>query len=226
MFAEEKKDQMEQTSKELKTDNEDIEEEFHEISVSEQIRRLQEEINRSISKQVEHKTWRKLSARDVRQNNTKTQNDEKEAVKSKFVGDCTANSISNSDKTVKEVSKKGFPKRVSYAENEVTVFTFTEEAPESLCSIPEVDLKRCSTRQQVPENDTPTVTPPINIEFDHKAPVNQSTIANEDKDCNENIPVLPSVKKLVSKFQILKTSEDEHQSTKKVLDINDIKKKG
>ena len=86
-----------------------------------------------------------------------------------------------------------------------------------------VDFKRFSTRQQVPENNTLSATPPTGIEFDHRALVNKSTMADEDKDCNENIPVLPSVKKLVSKFQILKTSEDDGESAKKVLYINDIK---
>ena len=216
MFAEENKDQMEPISKEFKTDNEEIEEESHEISVSEQIKKLQEEINLSLAKQVEYKTWRKQSAKDACQNNTTTQNNEKEIVTSKFAKDCTENSISNNDKSIQEVSKKNSSKRVSYAENEVTVFTFTEEAPESLCSIPEVDFKRFSTRQQVPENDTLSMTPPTGNEFDHKALVNKSTMADENKECNENIPVLPSVKKLVSKFQIPKTSEDKQQSTKKV----------
>ena len=96
------------------------------------------------------------------------------------------------------------------------MFTFTEDAPESVRSIPKVDFKQCLTRQQVPENDTPHVTPPTDFESELKVLVNQSPIINKVKESNENVPVLPSVKKLVSNFQILKTPKTRGRAPKRL----------
>ena len=113
-------------------------------------------------------------------------------------------------------------KRVSYAKNEVTVFGSQNEllnlhsAQETLVNH---SFKR--SRQIHPSSYVAPEEPPRNVSDDHNGrgnsvsvnhPVkNNSDTESDEMENEEQVPVLPSVKNLSNKFQVLKTSESKPQ---------------
>ena len=89
---------------------------------------------------------------------------------------------------------------MSYAKNEVIVFTFTEEAPNSLTVIPEVTNNRSSCRQIHPAKHIAPAYPPTAGGDDLDLKHTEDTKSDADND-SEDVPVLPSVKELATKFK-------------------------
>ena len=175
--------------------------------MSEEIKRFEGEINKVAVENVKYPTW-KQQRKGAKQTG-ESQGNVKDITKK--IDKYQPHQLPPQEKFVLQehiVASELSPKRennktVTYAENEVTVFTFTEETPNSLTVIPEVTDNRSSSRQIQPSLHTAPADPPT-------ADSDNLTIRlNEDEkgDVEEDVPVLPSVKKLANKFQVNKADD-------------------
>ena len=95
----------------------------------------------------------------------------------------------------------------------MTVFTFSEETPNSLTVIPEVTNNRSSSRQIQPDLHTAPADPPT-------ADSDELTIIHtkdNTSDAEKDVPVLPSVKQLANKFQVHKADDPKPVIVKKTV---------
>ena len=188
---------------------EEICDEMTTLSVAEEIRKLQKEINKVAGENVQFPAWKQQRA-GARQNK-----ENKEMIKEIKSKDENKNRSLNEKHiaTLEEPKKK----KVSYPENEVTVFTFTEEAPNSLVVIPEMNKNRISSRQINPGLHTAPADPPAAVN-DHLNMKHTDDSKIVDKDDSEDVPVLPSVKELANIFKVIKPVDNRKENvTKKVI---------
>ena len=169
------------------------------VSVGEEIRRLQEEIQKSAVENGKFATWKqkKINKKHVIKDKSKDDPEKSEEIKPK-----PRTNLSSNIKFVIRDSKPIPAKRVSYAEKEVTVFTYCEE--DSLPTIQEVqDLTQTSTDKQKIEVEEKSKT---EKQRNHEKSNVQPT-SNENYEDKKEPSLLPSVKKLASKFQVINVKE-------------------
>jgi hypothetical protein len=199
-------------TRELSDVSKQVEEDSPEImthSVSEEIKRFQGEINKVAVENVKYLTWKqqRTGAKQTREIQGNVKYTEKDLDKFQPLqlppqGKCV---LQESIIAPELPPKRKNNKKVTYAENEVTVFTFTEEAPNSLTVIPEVTNNRSLSRQIQPSMHIAPADPPIADSDDLIVILKDDTKG----DAEEDVPVLPSVKKLANKFQVNKVDDPD-----------------
>jgi len=174
------------------------------LSVSEEIKKLQQEIAKVTVENVKYPSWKRQrieawQARNCKESEKDTKRDNGKPHLQKIAPQeemCVAQEL--------PPKKTGVPKKVSYAENEVTVLLFTEEAGNSL--IPEEENKRSSSRQIHPDSHIAPAEPPRNINDDLSI---EHVDDIKDGACEDtaDVSVLPSVKELANKFKVKKAED-------------------
>ena len=174
------------------------------VSVSEEIKRFQEEITKACEENEQYQTWKQQRAG---QNHDIPPNIPPRGVGSILVPKLPAR-------------KKSFPKRVSYAKNEVTVLGTLDEINTQVSVNKDTERSVLSSRQIDPSLYTAPADPPVTDNEDLTD--TDDDTADEEK---EDIPVLPSVKQLANKFQILEPYKTQPAlTTKQVRITGGIKK--
>ena len=169
------------------------------VSVSEEIKRFQEEITKVSEENGKYHNWKHQRAG---QNHNIPPD-----IPPRGVGSILAPTLPS--------KKKSFPKRVSYAKNEVTVLGTSDEINTHAKVNKDTEKSVISSRQIDPNLYEVPADPPHTDNTDH-TDTSDDEAGDEDKD---DIPVLPSVKQLANKFQILKPYKTEPPMTTKQVRI-------
>ena len=154
-------------------------------SVLEEVARFQEEINKVAVNNVKYPTWKQQ--RLARRHSSP-------AEKLQRISEDTPNHNNNNPKAGNITEKDNVQKRVTYAENEVTVFQYVEEDLSSL------ESSVSSHRQLQPSTHIAPADPPKYTDDN-----TEDYDDTEDKDSIGEVPTLPSVKELASRFTVMKT---------------------
>ena len=166
------------------------------VSVSEEVKKFQQEITKACEENGKYKNWKHQRT-----------GERQRSMRRKTLAYFDIGSGSNSPPEIPPrgmgilapklpSKKKSVPKRVSYAENEVTVFE-TSHFPVSQ----DVEKSYISSRQIEPSVYVAPAYPPSANENDDLSDTSVDDSDGDDEE--EDIPVLPSVKQLANKFQIL-----------------------
>lgn len=190
------------------------------ISVSEEIKKFQTEINKASIDNVTFPNWKQKRSVGKRFSTS-----EESLVKSGCDKDPDKPTVGHF--VLQENTKnKNAPKRVSYATNEVTVFGLHEDLTTGLSvkQVPEGGFNRSleKARQIQPSSHIAPAEPPtagrddLNNTTDNGVHHIQYGIDDKSDDEDVEVPVLPSVKQLANRFQVMKASQLQPlMSTKK-----------
>ena len=189
-----------------KSYQEEIKAEVPALSVAEEIRKIQQEINK-----VGVENGKYLARKQQRPGG-----EERQEPMNKEMNNYQPQKLHQQGQSVLQHTiagpelpkRKNVSKKVSYAKNEVTVFTFTEEAANSLTVIPEMTNNRSSSHQINPAKHIAPAYPPTAGGYDLNLKHTEDTKSDADND-TEYVPVLPSVKLLATKFQAVKTKNSK-----------------
>merc|ERR1711892_207509 len=180
------------------------------VSVSEEIKRFQQEINKVVVENVKYPTWKQQKV-GVKTKNASAENFLNSDLES-MPPDLPPRGVGILAPQLPK-NRKNIQKRVSYAVNEVTVLGSLEDIPAPLSGSQNTkksynqSLER--SRQIQPSSRIAPAYPPTADEdvFNGIAATAEDDTTDDISD--EDIPVLPSVKQLANRFQIQRPDNSE-----------------
>jgi hypothetical protein len=184
------------------------------VSVSEEIRRFQQEINAVAVENVKYPSWKQQrlgeKTRSARRENLLDSDLDSEQQRT---ADLPPRGGSILLDTKLPTKRKNATKNVSYALNEVTVLGTVEEIPTHLSVSPE------RSRQIQPSSYFPPIEPPVNKSDEVYNSTDTAEDVHDDIAEDEDVPVLPSVRQLARQFQILRPSHSKQSVVTKQVNI-------
>ena len=194
------------------------------VSVSEEIRRCQQEINAVAVENVKYPSWKQQrlgeKTRSARGENLI---DSDLGSEQQRPGDLPSRGGSILLDTKLPPKRKNVMKSVSYVKNEVIVLGTIEEIPTHLSDSQAPICYNHSverSRQIQPSTYFAPIEPPV---INSDEPYNSTDTADDVRDDiaeDEDVPVLPSVRQLARKFQILRQSHSKSSVVTKKLRLS------
>ena len=180
------------------------------VSVSEEIRRFQQEINAVAVENVKYPSWKqqRLGEKTRSPSGENLIDSDLNSEQQRPV-DLPQRGGSILMDTKLPPKKKNALKRVSYSEDEVRVFGTAEEIPTATATHQATICYNHSvqrSRQIQPSTYFPPIEPPV---INSDEPYNSTDTPDDVHDDiaeDEDVPVLPSVRQLARQFQILRPS--------------------